>query len=111
MSESKADTGCKVNENPDLLKEARKIIDEVDGEMAQLFEKRMNAVRLVAEFKLAHKLPVLDAAREKEVIARNVARIETEEFKPYFEQFLIAQMAISRAMQKEWIEKAEKAKS
>ena len=31
------------------LDEARKIINEVDSEMAALFEKRMDAVKLVTE--------------------------------------------------------------
>ena len=35
----------------DKLQEARKIINEVDLEMARLFEERMNAVKIVAEYK------------------------------------------------------------
>jgi chorismate mutase len=55
----------------DLLNEAREIINEVDREMALLFRRRMEAVKMVAEYKIERGLPVLDAKREEAVIARN----------------------------------------
>ena len=50
-----------------LLK-ARETISEVDKEIAHLFEKRMEAVRLVAEYKKERGLPIFDSSREAEVI-------------------------------------------
>ena len=42
------------------LIEARKIISEADKQIAELFEKRMNAVKQVAEYKKERGLPVFD---------------------------------------------------
>ena len=60
------------------LEEARKIINEVDAEMAELFVKRMRATELVCEHKKEFGLPILDTKREGEVIEKNSALIEDE---------------------------------
>ena len=52
------------------LEEARRTIDEVDRQMAALFEARMAAVGQVAAYKEAHGLPVLDAGREAQVVEK-----------------------------------------
>ena len=49
----------------DKLIKAREIITEADREIARLFEKRMEAVRLVAEYKKVNGIPVEDKEREK----------------------------------------------
>ena len=46
------------------LEQARTIINEVDHDMAALWEKRMQAVKMVVEYKMEHQLPVLAGARE-----------------------------------------------
>ena len=53
------------------LEEARKIINEVDSEMAELFVKRMRAAEMVYEYKKTYGLPILDQARENAVIEKN----------------------------------------
>ena len=53
------------------LDEARRIINEVDSKMAELFLQRMKAAELVYEHKKEFGLPVLDQAREDAVIERN----------------------------------------
>lgn len=83
----------------DLLKEARKIINEVDEKMAELFCKRMKAAEMVAEYKKEHGLKIFDAAREEEVIKRNSSRIESKELREYYVNFLKNNMAVSRAYQ------------
>ena len=45
----------------DALEHARAEIDEVDAQLAALFERRMAAVLQVAEYKRAHGLPIFDA--------------------------------------------------
>lgn len=88
-----------LNEKKTLLEEARETINRVDREMARLFEERMNAVKKVAEYKIAHGLAVLDPEREKQVIERNSALIEDEELRSYYISFLNENMAISRKFQ------------
>ena len=53
------------------LEEARIKINEIDKEMAALFVKRMEAAKLVSEYKVERGLPILDQNRENEVIAKN----------------------------------------
>ncbi len=81
------------------LEKARQIINETDREMARLFEKRMNAVKEVAEYKRLHGLQVCDPQREAEVIRRNSGLIEDEELKSYYVSFLQSNMEISKTYQ------------
>ncbi len=48
----------------------RNEIDEIDNTLWPLFEKRMQAVRKVAEVKRKNNLPVLDAQREQLILQR-----------------------------------------
>ena len=81
------------------LEEARKIINDVDSQMADLFVKRMKAAEIVFEYKKEFRLPVFDAKREEEVIARNSALIEDEVLKEYYCSFIKSMMALSREYQ------------
>ena len=82
-----------------LLEEARKIINDVDTQMAELFVKRMRAAEMVYEHKKKMGLPILDQARETAVIERNTKRIEDEVLKGYYIDYLKNVMSISRAYQ------------
>lgn len=81
------------------LEEARKIINEVDSQMVELFVKRMRAAELVCEHKMEFGLPILDEKREEAVIERNSALIEDEILKGYYIDYLKHLMSISRAYQ------------
>ena len=81
------------------LEQARKIINEVDKEMASLFEKRMEASQLVAKYKKEHGLSILDSAREREVINKNSAFVSSSEIREYYVKFLENTMALSRSYQ------------
>ena len=59
----------------DALQEARKIINEVDEQMAALFCRRMEAAAMVAAYKKETGMPILDAAREEAVIRQGLERI------------------------------------
>ncbi len=81
------------------LEKARKQINEIDRQMAKLFEERMNAVKAVAEYKRERGLQIFDPARENEVIERNCALIENQDYRSYYVNFLRSNMEISRSMQ------------
>ena len=83
----------------DKLLKAREIINETDKEIAALFEKRMEAVRLVAEYKEERGLPVFDSAREDEVIKNNIQYITNEEIKEFYVPFLRETMNVSKRFQ------------
>ena len=53
------------------LENARKIISQVDKEIATLFEKRMEAVKDVAEYKKVNGVPVEDTVREAALLEKN----------------------------------------
>ena len=93
--------------NDDRLITARKIIGDVDRDMARLFEKRMDAVRTVAAYKREHGLPILDAAQERAVIERGVGYIEEEELRDLYAQFLRHMMDVSKAYQRRLMEDGE----
>lgn len=83
----------------DLLQEARKIINEVDRQMADLFVQRMRAAQMVAQYKQEHGMPILDAAREETVIRNGSARVEDQTLREYYTDFMRDTMAISRRYQ------------
>lgn len=81
------------------LEEARKIINETDAQMAELFVRRMQAAEMVFEHKKAFGLPILDPAREAAVMEKNAALIENEVFRGYYVDFIKHMMSLSRAYQ------------
>lgn len=70
------------------LENARKTINDIDAELARLFEQRMGACRSIAAYKKAAGLPVRDTAREKSLIEKNCGLIQDPEIGSYYIQFL-----------------------
>ncbi len=83
----------------DKLEEARQKINEIDKSMAELFCRRMDAVKQVAESKQALGLPVLNLKREDEVIKRNTKYVESPELRSYYINFLKYTMDLSKSYQ------------
>lgn len=81
------------------LDEARIKINEIDKEMAKLFEERMKAVLEVLKYKKEHNLPVFDEKREIELIARNINLLEDESLKEYYLIFFKAMLDASKKYQ------------
>ena len=81
------------------LEEARKIINEVDRQMVELFIQRMRAAELVYEYKRDMGLPILDQAREDAVIEQNAALVEDEVLRGYYVDYQKHLMGVSRAYQ------------
>ena len=86
------------------LLEARQIIDQVDAQMAQMFVRRMRAVEAVAAYKQANGLPILDAAREEQVIQNGRSRVSDEQLQQYYEMFIRSNMAIARQYQQDLLD-------
>lgn len=81
------------------LEEARKIINDVDSQMAELFIKRMRAAEMVYEYKKEYGLPILDQKREDEVVEKNADFIDDEVLRGYYIDYLKYTMSLSRAYQ------------
>jgi len=86
------------------LDEARQIINEVDSKIAELFERRMYAAKMVAEYKQERGLPIFDAAREAQVIEKNSALIKNEALRSYYISFQQHVMDVSKAYQHRLLE-------
>ncbi len=86
------------------LEKARQKINEVDTQMRQLFLERMQASKVVAEYKKLHGIQVFDPQREAEVIARNGAAFPDEEIKSYYIDFITHNMDVSKRYQHRLLE-------
>ncbi|MBR1693769.1 MAG: prephenate dehydratase [Lachnospiraceae bacterium] len=82
----------------DLL-EIRKEIDEIDAQIVQLYEKRMDASKRVAQFKIETGKKVFDKQREEEKI-KKVKSMTSNEFNRHGIEELFEQiMSMSRKLQ------------
>lgn len=81
------------------LADSRKEIDEIDGQMVELFEKRMSICRDVADFKLKTGKPVLDRQRELDKIQVLRKKASTDFYAHGVEELFEQIMAMSRKMQ------------
>ena len=90
----------------DKLQMARKTINSIDKQMAELFCKRMDAVKSVAEYKQEHGLSVFDGGREAEVIRNNSLLVEDSELRAYYVNYIKSVMDISKNYQHKLLEGA-----
>lgn len=80
------------------IKELREKINGIDNQLTELFLKRMELVRGVAEYKRDNNLPILDAAREQEIL-RDISKIQAGEFTGDLTAFFSKLLQISRGYQ------------
>ena len=77
----------------------RQQIDEIDAQLAELFEKRFEIVRDIIDYKVENRLPILDDSREKQIIETNVSRIKDDDKQIYFRRFYTSMLELSRDFQ------------
>lgn len=80
------------------LSQYRERIDSIDRELIRLFTERMNIAHGIAEYKVEHHLPVLDAARERAKLAE-IASLSDETVRPYTGVLFSQIFELSRAYQ------------
>ncbi len=81
------------------LEDARREIDEIDREMAELFEARMRAVQAVALYKAQTGTAITDTGREAEVLRRAGGYLQDAALGQYYDDFLRQVMRLSREYQ------------
>lgn len=81
------------------LQESRKKIDEIDKKIVELFEKRMQIAKDIAEYKLSVGKPIYDAAREEEKLAALTALTDNEFNKRAIVDLFKQIMSLSRRLQ------------
>ncbi|GEN50792.1 chorismate mutase [Alkalibacterium pelagium] len=89
------------------LDQCREEIDLIDQQLTALFEKRMETVLKVGEYKKAHNLPILDAGREEAVIKKNIERLSNPAFKRELSDFYQALMVITKETQQRLMDESE----
>lgn len=82
------------------LEEARIKINEIDYKMLELFEKRMEAVLQVVEYKMDNSLPVTDLKREEELFIKNSSMLKNGELLEYYRIFFEGVLNSSKAYQR-----------
>ena len=88
-----------MNDYKKEFQEARASISEIDKEIAQLFEKRMEAAEKVALYKKANGIPVEDVVRENQLIEANSQLVKNDEIRSYYVNFLKNTMKLSKDYQ------------
>ena len=88
------------------LEEYRGEIDRIDSELVRLFLERMVVTGKVGEYKRGQGMPVLDAGREKRVIAAKTALTDDPARKSDVAQLYETIMGISRRQQRSLVEEA-----
>lgn len=83
------------------LDELRKEIDDIDKNIMQNFEKRMEIVSKIADFKKKIGLNTYDPNREKLVIKKNLKHIKNADLLKYAEKLLQYEMDLSKMYQQE----------
>ena len=81
------------------MTEYRKKIDEIDNQLIELFQQRMDTAACIAEYKKANGLPVFDPARERAKLV-DVASKTRPEFQGYTESLYSTLFDLSRSYQR-----------
>ena len=81
------------------LQESRKQIDEIDSQIIELFQKRMEVASNVADYKIETGKPVFDKEREQSKIATLSGMVESEFDKTCVSELFTQIMAMSRKLQ------------
>ncbi|WP_100065240.1 chorismate mutase [Miniphocaeibacter massiliensis] len=74
-------------------------IDTLDKELIKLFEKRMDLVKNVIEYKIKNNIDILDNNREEYILEKNRKLLKNEKYSEYLDDLFIEIMRISKNMQ------------
>ena len=88
------------------LDEIRKQIDEIDGQLLELFCRRMDLVKSVAAYKIENGMSVFRPEREQAIL-ENASNQAGEEYGSYAAELFRCLMEVSREMQHQIIEAYE----
>ncbi len=83
------------------LESCRNEIDQIDEEIIKLYEKRMEIVKEVINYKLDNNIEILDSSREEKMLNKNLTKISKDEYKKYYKDVLSGFLKASKEMQKD----------
>ncbi|WP_346871442.1 chorismate mutase [Clostridium sp. UBA5119] len=87
------------------IEQCRKEIDEIDKELVNLFERRMDVAIRVANYKKENDLPIYDEERESKIIKKNVDNLKNKNYDLLARRFFLSIMELSRSLQEIIIKK------
>ena len=80
------------------LKDYRDQLDQIDDQLTELFKRRMETVKQVADYKKEHNTPVLAAGRERDILYRVTGQCG-EELQEYTKILFSTLLELSRDYQ------------
>ncbi|MGI6355727.1 MAG: bifunctional chorismate mutase/prephenate dehydratase [Lentisphaerae bacterium] len=89
-----------MSSNP--LEECRQKIDAVDNQVLELFLERMRIASMIAQEKQKENLPILNPARERDIL-RRVTQQAGEEFGSYARVLFSTLFDLSKSYQRRWV--------
>ncbi|MER0279233.1 prephenate dehydratase [Clostridioides difficile] len=89
----------------------RNEIDDIDKELIQLFEKRMNTVLEIAKHKMKNNTTIFQKDREEKVLSKAVDNLDNKGYSQETIQFFNSIMEISRGLQKRIMDDDKEEKS
>ena len=90
------------------LQDYRKQLDQIDDQLAALFKRRMETVKLVADYKKEHGAPVMASDRERDILYR-VTGLCGEELQEYTKILYSTLLELSRDYQEDRLTTGESA--
>ena len=85
----------------DQLQKYRNEIDNIDKQITELFEKRMDISKEIAICKKEQEIGILNAKREEEVIQKNISYLKNKEYRLVLAGFFKNLMNLSKLLQNE----------
>ena len=85
----------------DELTKYRNEIDEIDKQITELFERRMDISKKIARCKKEQEIWILNAKREEEVIQKNLSYLKNKDYRFVLEGFFRNLMNLSKLIQNE----------
>ena len=86
------------------LEDYRKQIDQIDKELTTLFEKRMDIVLKVADYKKQNNIQILNQDRETQVLEKVINQLDNKDYLTETQNFFSDLFDTSRKLQKRKIE-------
>ena len=85
----------------DELQKYRNEIDEIDKQMTELFERRMDLSKEIARCKKENQIGILNIKREEEVVQKTLSYLKNKEYRFVLEHFIRNLMNLSKLIQSE----------
>ncbi|GAA3654161.1 chorismate mutase [Asaccharospora irregularis] len=87
----------------EYLEKLRSEIDDIDRELIKLFEKRIDIVLKIGDYKKNKNMEIFQEDREKQVLKNALSNLENTEYSEEIVRMLSCIMDISKDIQKEKI--------